>query len=316
MSSTTQCTKIEKRIRCERLIDSSRECKAAGLCKKCFSLHRIQQILKSKSMEDFSRLKDEYKILANQMEKKEKETEAIEKIIKDLNTQISLLYARLNKVKEIEEENIRFKKENKKNIDFADKIDELTKENSSLKEELKKFSSGYIPLKTKKEKGILTVSSLITQLCLYIPFVLSSETEEMKDYITQSMLNFKENMGYSSNVPIPYSLKNSLNRLNINSENEDDRYENIFRELYLLDNSDLEYEFIKYKAKLENSFVDKLKGYIIIHYNDADTIMSRFKQNERNNVFKTLMILFHPRNIAKFNEMVIFLTSYKERESL
>lgn len=264
--------------------------------------------------DDYYKLLEKYNTIKTKLSKKSEKIKSLDKTIDKLNKRIYLLEYNLEFMNEIEAENEKLKKVNKECLDAIDKMMKIKEENLNLKDELSKL--GHTPVNYINKQNMLNTSSLINQMYLYIPLIKSNNSQHMISYVIKCLNKFKENTQCSEDIEISNYIRNDLKLLNITSEDEDSKYENLFRNVYKMNDSLLEIDFIKYKGCIQNSFIEMLKNYILMNYKDAESIMKNFEVEERSKVYKLLMLLFHPdKNIREnllINAMVLSLTGYKD----
>lgn len=231
-------------------------------------------------------------------EDKDEEIYELKETIKSKDKKIKKLNETIEEYKDILES----LHEYQKTLDFKNKeiarlngiIQDYRKRMSCLDEEIYKQKTKNIKLTSEtqsKNNNSHNLNSFVT--------ILRDESLNKNDVSKYVNDCIKLIRGKISILNIPSSLRSYIDENRLQGCNED-RYIKLFDKINKQCNVDIEYQLLRYKAKLDNTFINDLRIYIINNYVDIRDVLNLFS-NELNEIKNTLNLLFHPDKVKDEN---------------
>lgn len=190
-----------------------------------------------------------------------------------------------------------------------DQIDKLNKEfnklNNKLNNEFNKLNKS--PKQTyhiSKFNDIFKNETLNkNDVNLYVKSCIKSFSKGTKIVIPSSLIDYvNENRLYGCSDC--FTDEESSN---------EDRYIKLYEKLSIED-VDLEFEFLRYKIKIENKFIEHLRIHMIREYSQIKPMLLKFLKEDKNTK-KTLNLIFHPDKVNNFTLKNRCIEIFKELQN-
>lgn len=237
---------------------------------------------------------------------KEDEIKRLKDLINDKNKYITSLIRNHNKELLSLEDKIKVK---------DNQIDLLNQQNKKAEDDfIERINAKELEIKSLKERINEESSRKTPDFNLNVFIELMKDENLNKDDVEKYVKSCIRSVKTNGNIKIPNSLTNYIN-VKCLPGCILDRYVKLFERINRNNNVDIEFEYLKYKAKVENNFIDHLRTYIIKEYPQIRTLLNKFKDSI-NETKQTLDLLFHPDKVKDVKMKDQYEEIFKEVQNI